>query len=65
MNIKQGKLDFELFPGVPGDVMVHQGFKDTHSATAPSILAEVKDLISKKGAKSVVAVSPNLFRFVE
>ena len=42
--------------------MVHNGFRDAHSATAPSILAEVKNLISQKGATSVVAVSLDLFR---
>jgi hypothetical protein len=46
-----------LFPGVPGDVLVHNGFRDAHSATAPAILAEVKNLISSKGATSVVTVS--------
>lgn len=53
-----------LFPGVPSDVLVHSGFRDTHSATARAILAEVENLISSKNATSVVAVSPNLFRFV-
>ena len=53
------KLNSTLFSGVPGDVMVHNGFRDAHSATASSILAEVKNLISQKGATSVVAVSPN------
>ena len=52
-----------LFPGVPGDVMIHNGFRDAHSATALGILAEVKTLISTKGAMSVVAVSRNLLRF--
>lgn len=52
-----------LFPGVPGNVFVHNGFRDTHSVTAPAILAEVKDLIRSRNATSVVAVSPNLFRF--
>ena len=53
------KLSSTLFHGVPGDVMVHNGFRDAHSATASSILAKVKNLISQKGATSVVAVSPN------
>lgn len=58
------KLDSNLFPGLPGDVLVHSGFRDAHSATAPAILAEVKNLISSKGATSVVIVSPNTPRFV-
>ena len=53
------KLSSTLFPGVPGDVLVHNGFRDAHNATASSILAEVKNLISQNGATSVAAVSPN------
>ena len=61
LKINQVKPSSTLFPGVPGDVMVHNGFRDAHSATASSILAEVKNLISTKGATSVVAVSSGLF----
>ena len=57
------KLSSSLFPGVPGDVLVHNGFRDAHSATASPILTEVTNLISSKGATNVVTVS--LFRFVQ
>ena len=53
-------LSSSLFPGVPGGALVHNGFRDAHSATASTILAQVQNLISSKGATSVVAVSTNL-----
>ena len=43
--------------------MVHNGFRDAHSATASRILAEVKRLISTKGATSVFVVSRNPLQF--
>ena len=46
-----------LFPKVPSDVMIHNEFRDAHSATALGILAEVKRLISTKDATSIVTVS--------
>lgn len=52
--------DPTIFPGAPGGVMIHEGFRDAHSATAPSILAQVKNLISTKGATSVTIVGHSL-----
>ena len=49
-----------IFPGVPGNVLVHNGFRDAHSSTAPAILAEVKKLITSKGATTVTTVSLKL-----
>ena len=57
LNIKKAPLDASLFPGVPSNVEVHEGFRDAHGATASTILAEVKNLINSKGAHSVMAVS--------
>ena len=57
------KPSFTLFSGVPGDVMIHNGFRDAHRAAASGILAKVKRLISTKGTMSVVAVSQNLLWF--
>lgn len=65
MQIGQVPLSSNLFPGVPGNVMVHQGFRDAHSATAPTILAQVKSLISTKGATNVVAVSSTVSQFLQ
>ena len=63
LELGQAPLDPGLFPGVPGGVLVHEGFRDAHSATAPSILAQVKNLISTKGATSVITVSPSRWCF--
>ncbi|KAF9785227.1 Alpha/Beta hydrolase protein [Thelephora terrestris] len=60
LDIDQVPLSSSLFPGVPGGVLVHEGFRDAHSATAPAILAQVKNLIATKGATSVVAVGHSL-----
>ncbi|KAF9644329.1 alpha/beta-hydrolase [Thelephora ganbajun] len=60
LEIDQVKLSSSLFPGVPGNVLVHNGFKDAHSATASAILTEVKNLIRTKGANSVVTVGHSL-----
>lgn len=63
LEIGQVPLSSNLFPGVPGGVLVHQGFRDAHSATAPAILAQVKNLIATKGSTSVVVVSLDLLHF--
>jgi len=60
LNIVQAPLSSSLFPGVPGGVLVHEGFRDVHSATAPAILAQVKNLIRTKGATSVVVVGHSM-----
>jgi hypothetical protein len=57
VDIKKAPLDASLFPGIPSNAQVHQGFRDTHRATASTILLEVKNLINSKGATSVIAVS--------
>ena len=63
LKANQVKPSFTLFPGVPGDVMIHNGFRDAHRAVTSGILAKVKRLTSTKGAMSVVAVSQNLLWF--
>ena len=63
LEIGQVPLSSSLFPGVPGGVLVHEGFRDAHSATAPAILAQVKNLIATKGATSVVVVSSDSLHF--
>ncbi|KAK7463408.1 hypothetical protein VKT23_006761 [Stygiomarasmius scandens] len=50
----------DIFPGVPPDVRVHQGFRNEHAQTAHSILAEVKRLIEKTGCRTVVATGHSL-----
>ncbi|KAI0632143.1 alpha/beta-hydrolase [Trametes polyzona] len=53
-------LDTKLFPGVKDDVQVHNGFAEAHASTASTILAEVKKLISQKGAKQVTVIGHSL-----
>jgi hypothetical protein len=57
LTISKVSLDTSLFPGAPSDAKVHQGFRDQHRVTSNTILTEVKNLISSKGATSVIAVS--------
>jgi predicted lipase len=59
-NILLDPLDPALFPGVPSSVLVHSGFMNAHASTATKILAEVKKLISSKGATSVTTVGHSL-----
>lgn len=56
-NITQGALDSTLFPGVPDDVAVHEGFRDVHAQSAQAILDEVNKLIGDKGTSKVITVS--------
>lgn len=57
LKINKVSLDTSLFPGAPSDARVHRGFRDAHMATASTILTEVNNLISSKGATSVITVS--------
>jgi predicted lipase len=59
-NILMDPVDSSLFPGIPGSVQVHDGFRNEHALTAKTILAEVKRLISAKGATSVTCVGHSL-----
>ncbi|KAI0345774.1 alpha/beta-hydrolase [Trametopsis cervina] len=53
-------FDKTLFPGIDPAAQAHGGFLGEHSLTAPTILAEVKRLISAKGAKTVITVGHSL-----
>lgn len=59
-NILMDTLDTSLFPGVSSSVQVHDGFQDQHSLTAPTILREVKRLMSAKNTNNVIAVGHSL-----
>ncbi|KAG9224176.1 hypothetical protein CCMSSC00406_0006844 [Pleurotus cornucopiae] len=52
----RGKLDASLFPGVPSAVTVHDGFRDEHAKTAPTILAAVQRTLSAHPASKRVTV---------
>jgi hypothetical protein len=56
LNISLVNLDSNLFPGVPSNIMAHQGFLEEHAKTATLILAEVNKLLESTGATSVTCV---------
>lgn len=49
-------LDETLFPGIPSEVSVHDGFRRVHAKTAIQILAEVKRLLNEKKTKNIITV---------
>lgn len=56
-------LSQNIFPGIPGNVSVHDGFADQHEITAPAILAEVKRLVGVTGTTTVTLVGIHLCDF--
>ena len=54
--LMQRRLDKQLFPGVPSNVLVHDGFARQHAKTAVTTLKKVEAIISSKNATSVVLV---------
>lgn len=56
-------LDKSLFPGTTSAIQAHGGFLEAHADTAATVLAEVKRLISTKGATTVITVSPRFARW--
>ncbi|KAI6112577.1 Alpha/Beta hydrolase protein [Pisolithus sp. B1] len=53
-------LDSSLFPGIPSDIEVHNGFKDAQALTAPDVLAAVQTTLSKYGATTITLVGHSL-----
>ncbi|KAG9120249.1 hypothetical protein FRC07_004332 [Ceratobasidium sp. 392] len=53
-------LDPALFPGIPSSATVHSGFMNVHAATAKTILALVKKVISERGATKVTTTGHSL-----
>ncbi|KAI0336577.1 alpha/beta-hydrolase [Cubamyces sp. BRFM 1775] len=60
IDIPMTNLDSSLFPGVASSVLVHEGFANEHALTAAQILTTTKNLISQKGATSVITVGHSL-----
>jgi hypothetical protein len=56
VEIAMVNLDQDVFPDVPSDVTVHQGFHDEQLKTATSILAAVQSQLASTGATSVTCV---------
>ncbi|TFK48689.1 alpha/beta-hydrolase [Heliocybe sulcata] len=52
--------DPTLFPGLPSDIEVHEGFANEQAKTAALILAEVKRLLAQYSASSVTLVGHSL-----
>lgn len=49
-------LNTTLFPGVPSNVEVHDGFRNEHALTASQILEEVRKLMAVHTTQSVTCV---------
>ncbi|KIM40235.1 hypothetical protein M413DRAFT_19420 [Hebeloma cylindrosporum] len=60
IDILMVNLDPKLFPGVSSSVHVHQGFRNEHAVTAPTILKEVKRLMLLKNTKKVALTGHSL-----
>ncbi|KAF4590311.1 hypothetical protein EYR40_009298 [Pleurotus pulmonarius] len=60
LNIIRTGLDETLFPGIPSEVSVHDGFRRVHAKTAVQILAEVKRLLDEKKTKNIITVGHSL-----
>ncbi|KAF7422391.1 hypothetical protein PC9H_010547 [Pleurotus ostreatus] len=60
LNMIRTGLDETLFPGIPSEVSVHDGFRRVHAKTAVQILAEVKRLLDEKKTKNIITVGHSL-----
>ncbi len=60
IDVLKDTLDPALFPGVGGDVLVHNGFSDQHALTASTILAEVNSLMAAHGTSNLVLAGHSL-----
>ncbi|KAJ2930037.1 hypothetical protein H1R20_g7075, partial [Candolleomyces eurysporus] len=54
------ELDPRLFPGLPEDIKVHNGFGEAHAETAADVLAAVRKAISQSGLNQVTVVGHSL-----
>ncbi|KAI5992302.1 Alpha/Beta hydrolase protein [Pisolithus orientalis] len=53
-------LDSSLFPGIPSDIEVHNGFMSAQASTATQVLTAVQTTMSKYGATKVTLVGHSL-----
>lgn len=60
INFDPRALDGSLFPGVPSNVRVHDGFGDAQERSAAAALAAVRTTISQRGASKVTVVGHSL-----
>lgn len=54
------ELDPELFPGLPQDIKVHNGFGEAHAETALPVLAAVRKALSQSKLNKVTIVGHSL-----
>jgi hypothetical protein len=59
-NVLVDPLDQALFPGIPGDVQVHDGFRNEQALTAAPILEEVKKLMAAHSTNTITTVGHSL-----
>ncbi|KAF8757630.1 Alpha beta-hydrolase [Rhizoctonia solani] len=59
-EVVRDNLSSSLFPGVSSSVKVHDGFMKAQAATATTILAGVKSLLSAHSATKVLAIGHSL-----
>jgi predicted lipase len=57
IDVPMTSLSPTLFPNLPKGILVHEGFANEHARTASTVMANVKKIISEKGASSVTLVS--------
>ncbi|KAL9711964.1 hypothetical protein Ac2012v2_005038 [Leucoagaricus gongylophorus] len=60
VNIVKDSLNTTLFPGVPSNVEVHDGFRNEHALTASQILEEVRKLMTVHTTQSVTCIGHSL-----
>ncbi|KAL0961293.1 hypothetical protein HGRIS_006253 [Hohenbuehelia grisea] len=60
LKMNRKRLNQTMFPGVPEDVTVHDGFRLVHEKTAQEILAEVKRLRDVNQSRKVALVGHSL-----
>ncbi|KAF8184465.1 lipase [Pholiota molesta] len=59
-NIALRPLNSHLFPGIPSNIEVHNGFADEHAKTATAVLAAVRKALQQSGFNKVTLVGHSL-----
>ncbi|KAI6041885.1 Alpha/Beta hydrolase protein [Pisolithus marmoratus] len=59
-NLVMASLDSSLFPGIPSNIEVHDGFKNAQASTATQVLTAVQTTMSKYGTTTVTLAGHSL-----